>query len=438
MRVQTLLVAMNGEEVGTLYREGNGAMSFQYAATWLQDRDARPISLSLPLRAQRHRGPVVFNFFQNLLPDSDAILTRMQARFQVATTHPFDLLAAIGRDCVGAIQLYPANSQIPPVTTMASTPLTETQIEALLAGYQTAPLGMTDHSDFRISLAGAQEKTALLWVNGQWQQPSGSTATSHILKLPIGRLEHHNIDLRDSCENEWLCLHIATAFGIETAHAELATFGEKKVLVVERFDRRWSQSGQWLMRLPQEDFCQAMGIAPALKYQADGGPGIEASMTLLLGSRLAATDREAFFRVQILFWLLAAIDGHGKNFSLFIEAGSSYRMTPLYDIISAFPLFASGGIQEKKAKMAMALEGKNRQYHFSMIQPRHFISTAEQVGFSSQRAAELMLQMANQTDQVIAEVSAKLPADFPELISQTIFAGLSAQADKIKRALTPA
>jgi len=438
MRVQTLLVAMNGEEVGTLYREGDGAMSFQYAATWLQDRDARPISLSLPLRAQRHRGPVVFNFFQNLLPDSDAILTRMQARFQVATTHPFDLLAAIGRDCVGAIQLYPANSQIPPVTTMTSTRLTETQIEALLAGYQTAPLGMTDHSDFRISLAGAQEKTALLWVNGQWQQPSGSTATSHILKLPIGRLEHHNIDLRDSCENEWLCLQIATAFGIETAQAELATFGEKKVLVVERFDRRWSQSGQWLMRLPQEDFCQAMGIAPALKYQADGGPGIEASMTLLLGSRLAATDRETFFRVQILFWLLAAIDGHGKNFSLFIEAGSSYRMTPLYDIISAFPLFASGGIQEKKAKMAMALEGKNRQYHFSMIQPRHFISTAEQVGFSGQRAVELMLQMADQTDQVITDVSAKLPADFPELISQTIFAGLSAQADKIKRALTPA
>jgi serine/threonine-protein kinase HipA len=438
MRIQTLMVAMNGEEVGTLYREGNGAMSFQYATTWLQDRDARPISLSLPLRAQRHRGPVVFNFFQNLLPDSDAILTRMQARFQVATTHPFDLLTAIGRDCVGAIQLYPANSQIPPITIMTSTPLTETQIEALLTGYQTAPLGMTNHSDFRISLAGAQEKTALLWVNGQWRQPSGSTATSHILKLPIGRLEHHNIDLRDSCENEWLCLQIATAFGIETAHAELATFGEKKVLVVERFDRRWSQSGQWLMRLPQEDFCQAMGIAPALKYQADGGPGIEASMTLLLGSRLAATDRETFFRVQILFWLLAAIDGHGKNFSLFIEAGSSYRMTPLYDIISAFPLFASGGIQEKKAKMAMALEGKNRQYHFSMIQPRHFISTAEQVSFSGKRAVELMLQMAEQTDQVIAEVSAKLPADFPEAISQTVFAGLSAQADKIKRALTPA
>jgi serine/threonine-protein kinase HipA len=434
MRLQSLMVAMNGEEVGTLYRDGDGAMSFQYATSWWQDVDARPISLSLPLRAERHRGAAVFNFFQNLLPDSDAILTRMQTRFQVATTHPFDLLAAIGRDCVGAIQLYPANSQLPAVTAMTATPLTEGQIAALLAGYQTAPLGMTEHSDFRISLAGAQEKTALLWMQGQWQQPVGSTATSHIFKLPIGRLEHHNIDLSDSCENEWLCLKIAKAYGFETANAELATFGDKKVLIVERFDRRWSQNGQWLMRLPQEDFCQAMGIAPALKYQADGGPSITDSMKLLMGSRLASVDRETFFRTQILFWLLAAIDGHGKNFSLFIEAGSSYRLTPIYDVLSAFPLFTAGGIQEKKAKMAMALEGKNRQYHISMIQPRHFISTAEKVGFSVPKTVKLLQQMANQTEEVIAKVTARLPADFPESISEAIFGGLRMQADKIKRA----
>ncbi|MFN6264588.1 MAG: type II toxin-antitoxin system HipA family toxin [Chromatiaceae bacterium] len=435
MRLQSLMVAMNGEEIGTLYRDGDGAMSFQYATSWLQDVDARPISLSLPLRAEHHRGAAVFNFFQNLLPDSDAILTRMQTRFQVTTTHPFDLLAAIGRDCVGAIQLYPANSKLPPVTSMTATPLTESQIAALLAGYQTAPLGMTEHSDFRISLAGAQEKTALLWFRGQWQQPLGSSATSHIFKLPIGRLEHHNIDLSDSCENEWLCLQIAKAFGFETANAELATFGDKKVLIVERFDRRWSQSGQWLMRLPQEDFCQAMGIAPALKYQADGGPGVADSMKLLMGSRLASADRETFFRTQILFWMLAAIDGHGKNFSLFIEAGSSYCLTPIYDVISAFPLFASGGVQEKKTKMAMALEGKNRHYHVSMIQPRHFISTAEKVGFSVPKTIEMMQQMADAAEQVVTRVRANLPAGFPESISNAIFDGLNGQADKIKRAL---
>ena len=188
------------------------------------------------------------------------------------------------------------------------------------------------------------------------------------------------------------------------------------------------------MRLPQEDFCQALGISPALKYQAEGGPGIEDAMSLLLGSRLASQDREQFFKSQVLFWLLAAIDGHCKNFSIYIEAGSSYRMTPLYDVISAHPLFVSGSIQEKKAKMAMALQGKNRHYHYTMIQPRHFISTAAHVGFSVQRAAEIMRDMARNTEHVIRQVASQLPANFPEHISSAIFAGLSQQADKILRA----
>lgn len=434
MRVKTLIVAMNAEIVGTLYRDGDGALSFQYDTAWLSDTEARPISLSLPLRVERHRGPKVFNFFQNLLPDSDAIIARMQARFKVETSHPFDLLASIGRDCIGAIQLYPPLATIPQVTEITATPLADAEIEEILAGYQVSPLGMTEETDFRISLAGAQEKTALLWHQGQWQRPQGSTPTSHIFKLPIGRLIHHNIDLSESCENEWLCLQIAKAFGFDTANAEIKTFGEKKALVVERFDRRWAQNALWLMRLPQEDFCQALGIAPALKYQADGGPGIEDAMSLLLGSRLASQDREQFFKSQVLFWLLAAIDGHGKNFSIYIEAGSSYRMTPLYDVISAHPLFVSGSIQEKKAKIAMALQGKNRHYHYTMIQPRHFISTAAHVGFSVQRAAEIMRDMAGNTKLVIRQVASQLPANFPEHISSAIFAGLSQQAEKILRA----
>lgn len=130
-------------------------------------------------------------------------------------------------------------------------------------------------------------------------------------------------------------------------------------------------------------------------------------MRLLLGSRLATHDREMFFKSQILFWMLAAIDGHGKNFSLFIEAGSSYRMTPFYDVMSAYPLFESGSIQEKKAKMAMALQGKNRQYHFAMIQPCHFISTAGHVGFSKEVAANLMQDMAYRPG--VSTVAARFP-----------------------------
>lgn len=433
MRTQALTVAMNGDIVGTLYRDGSGTMSFQYTPEWLSEPSSRAISLSLPLQHNKIKGPEVFNFFNNLLPDSEVIIARMQARFHVKTAHPFDLLASVGRDCVGAIQLYPPDSDIPTVMETIAEPLNENQIEKLLKDYQIAPLGMAEEADFRISLAGAQEKTALLWYQGQWQRPQGSTPTSHIFKLPIGRIEQNNIDLSESCENEWLCLRIAKAFGIESANAELAVFGQKKVLIVERFDRRWTSNVDWLMRLPQEDFCQALGIAPALKYESHGGPGIADAMGLLLGSRLAAYDREQFFKSQILFWMLAAIDGHGKNFSLFIEPGTSFRMTPLYDVMSAYPIFESGDMQVKKVKMAMALQGKNRHYHFSMIQPRHFISTAEHVGFSPKTAARFMEQMAIQTNDVIAKVTQELPDHFPEQISTAIFRGLASQADRILR-----
>lgn len=432
MKTQTLTVAMNGDVVGTLYRDGSGAMSFQYIPEWLSEPGARAISLSLPLQRSRIRGKEVFNFFSNLLPDSEAIIARMQARFHVETAHPFDLLASVGRDCVGAIQLYPPGSDIPSVMETQAEPLDDYQIEILLDSYQTAPLGMEEGADFRISLAGAQEKTALLWYQARWQRPQGSTPTSHIFKLPIGRIEQNNIDLSESCENEWLCLRIARAFGFPVANAELAVFGQKKVLVVERFDRRWSRDG-WLLRLPQEDFCQALGVAPALKYESHGGPGIADAMKLLLGSRVAMQDREMFFKTQILFWMLAAIDGHGKNFSLFIEPESSFRMTPLYDVMSAFPIFETGGIPFKKAKMAMALQGKNRQYHFSMIQPRHFISTADHVGFSPKAAFDLMQEMAARTEEVITTVTAELPAGFPKQISDAIFNGLSRQAARIIR-----
>jgi len=418
MRAQSLTVAMNGEVVGTLYRDSSGAMSFQYTPGWLSEPGSRAISLSLPLQHGRIRGKQVYNFFSNLLPDSEAILARMQARFQIETAHPFDLLASVGRDCVGAIQLYPPGLDIPSVMEIVAEPLDEQQIESLLKGYQMSPLGMTEEgADFRISLAGAQEKTALLWYRNRWQRPQGSTPTSHIFKLPIGRIEQNNIDLSESCENEWLCMRIAKAFGFPVAHTEMARFGQKKVLVVERFDRRWARSG-WLMRLPQEDFCQALGVSPALKYESHGGPGIADAMKLLLGSRLAA------------------IDGHGKNFSLFIEADSSFRMTPLYDVISAFPLFAGGGIQARKAKMAMALQGKNRQYHFAMIQPRHFISTAAHAGYSPELAERAMQEMANRTEEVIAQVTSELPVDFPPPIREAIFSGLASQAARILRGTT--
>lgn len=430
--MNSLIVALNGIQVGQLQLESSGAMAFQYSTDWLDRSGARGISLSLPLSAQRYRGALVYNFFDNLLPDSDAIRGRMQARLKIPTSHPFDLLSRIGRDCVGAIQLYPSDSTVPAINAVKADPLNEGDVATILKNHQSSPLGMTDKDAFRISLAGAQEKTALLWFKKQWHRPFGTTPTSHILKLPIGFIGQSNIDLRESAENEWLCLEIARAYGLPVAHSEIGHFGTEKALIVERFDRRWSKDQTWLMRLPQEDFCQALGVAPALKYESDGGPGIRESMQLLLGSQQAGQDRDNFFRAQILFWLLAAIDGHGKNYSLFLESGSAFRMAPLYDVLSAYPLMAQDSIPAEKVKMAMSVKGRNRHYHWARIQPRHFVSTAQQVGFSGEKAKALMDEMAQKTEAVIVHIHSTLPRDFPNHISQPILEGLRERAKKLR------
>ncbi|WP_305403940.1 type II toxin-antitoxin system HipA family toxin [Photobacterium leiognathi] len=431
--MDVLTVAMNGILVGSLTKASSGAISFQYDPSWLSRPGARAISLSMPLRHDAYHGDIPYNFFDNLLPDNEEIRSRIQSRFQAATKRPFDLLSKIGSDCVGAIQLYPPQHSLQDVRQIQAEPLTESRMAQVLRGYQSdAPLGMLDDmDDFRISIAGAQEKTGLLWYQNQWHLPLGSTPTSHILKLPIGILPHKNIDLSDSCENEWLCLKIAAAFGFEVNDANIIYVEDIKALALTRFDRRWSQDGSWLMRLPQEDMCQALGVAPALKYESDGGPNIASIMQFLLGSRTSTQDREVFFKAQILFWLLAAIDGHGKNFSLFLEPESRYSMTPLYDIISAYPLMDSNSIPKQKAKMAMALTGTKKYYKWQTIQPRHFLSTAKAVGFSTQRANELMSEMKNQAPSVIEKVRQQLPNDFPTDISESIFNGVLKQAGRL-------
>lgn len=428
---RSLAVLMNGLLVGRLEKTIAGNLRFAYEQKWLNTLGARPISLSLPLIAEQFSGDVVYNFFDNLLPDNPQIRSRIQARFHVSTNQPFDLLASIGKDCVGAIQIL-SNELIDSSRQMTFCSLSEKEIASILRNTQSYPLGMSDKADeFRISIAGAQEKTALFYWQGKWNSPLGTTPTTHIFKLPIGYIQHQQMDLSDSCENEWLCSQIAGAFGLPVAKCEIQYFEDLKALVVERFDRKISSDGNWLMRLPQEDTCQALGISPNLKYQAHGGPGIESIMRLLLGSADAVKDRDVFFSSQVLFWLLAAIDGHAKNFSLHIEAGGRYRLTPLYDIMSAYPLLAKKQLQERKIKMAMALRGKNNHYHWYGMQRRHFLETAKIVNYSVQKAEQVLEEMLEKVERVIEQVSDKLPSKFPSKIYQPIFSGMRAAKRKL-------
>jgi len=139
------------------------------------------------------------------------------------------------------------------------------------------------------------------------------------------------------------------------------------------------------MRLPQEDFCQVLNKPSGLKYQADGGPSIKDIMNVLLGSDQSKQDRMTFMKSQVLFWLLAASDGHAKNFSIFINPRGGYQLTPMYDIMSIYPVMGGKGLNKREIKMAMKLDSPTTAkgtYLWERIFPRHFIATAKACGFN--------------------------------------------------------
>ncbi len=440
-----LNVWMNGALVGTWTTLRTGTPAFRYDSTWVRAPEARALSLSLPITADlEHRGEIVTHYFDNLLPDHADIRRRLRMRFRARSTEPFDLLAAIGRDCVGAVQLLPPDAEPQGWNRVHSEPLTDDAIERLLGAVTSdVPLGAEadDAEAFRISIAGAQEKTALLKIGDRWHRPHGATPTTHILKLPLGLVGNLRADMTDSVENEWLCAQLMGELGFPVAETTMQRFGAQKVLVVRRFDRRWqgidrgaeSQPGfkpprrSWIARLPQEDFCQALGIPPHRKYEADGGPGIRACLQVLNNSANASADRTTFALAQLAFWLLAATDGHAKNFSLHHHRGGSFSLTPLYDVLSAWPIIGNGASQipYEKAKLAMALRARNAHYRLKDIQLRHWQRLAASCGPGSW---ERMVELVQAVEGALQRVEKRLPKGFPQRTWEAIAAGMWRQS----------
>ncbi|WP_273772515.1 type II toxin-antitoxin system HipA family toxin [Brucella intermedia] len=412
-----LNVFLNGRLVGTLRRESTGAIDFQYAGDWLAWENSFPVSLSLPLREDRYIGAPVINVFDNLLPDSDAIRKRVAERVGAGGMDAYNLLAALGHDCVGALQFLPDSINPGKTGTTDGNPLSDDEISAIVNNLASAPLGLSKDQDFRISIAGAQEKTALLRKNGQWFKPNGTTATTHILKPQIGQLPN-GIDLSNSVENEHFCSKLMAALGVPTAQTEIADFGEKRTLIVERFDRLWTKDGR-LLRVPQEDICQALSVPPSRKYQSDGGPGMRDIIELLKGSDTPDDDIATFMRACIIFWMLGATDGHAKNFSLTLGPGGRFRLTPLYDILTAQPSLDCGQIQQREFKLAMSV-GINRHYLVDSIMPRHFLQTAEQAGVGTSLIRALCEDIAATALEKTDAVIATLPSTFPDQLVASV------------------
>jgi serine/threonine-protein kinase HipA len=448
----SLIVWMNGERVGewgTL--RGGRTPFFRYEASWARSPHGRALSLSLPVTADREvRGSAVEYYFDNLLPDNAAIRSRIRARFKTRSVDAFDLLTAIGRDCVGAVQLLPPKEDPAGWNRVDARPLTEGEVEKALRDVTlVTPLGRTEQEEFRISLAGAQEKTALLHMAGAWFRPRHATPTTHILKLPLGIIGGFRGDFSDSVENEWLCAQFFRELGLAVADAAIAQFGEQRALVVTRFDRRWigvdpsevqkkrfkPSKRTWIARLPQEDLCQAMGLPHTLRYEADGGPSIRDALGLLANSEHPARDQTTFVLAQLAFWLLAATDGHGKNFSLYQQAGGAYGLTPFYDVLSAWPIIghAKNQLAIEKAKLAMALRGRRAHYRLNEITARHWHEVA---GLS--RVHDLWNRMQafiESAPAALERVEKRLPRVFPERVYATIRDGVRAQARRFAQTI---
>ncbi len=423
-----LSVFQNGEIVGYLSKQPSGAVEFIYADEWLSNERAYPVSLSLPLREDAYKGAPVLAVFENLLPDSEALRSRVAEKVSADGTDTYSLLTQIGRDCVGALQFFPENAEatFSDLTSIEGEAISNEEIETLLKNLARTPLGLDREHDFRISVAGAQEKTALLFYDGQWFKPTGTTPTTHIFKTQIGQLD--GIDLSNSVENEFYGLAAMRAFGLPVNNAEIKTFGKTKSLVIERFDRKWTED-RTLLRLPQEDCCQALSIPPSRKYQSDDRPISEKQpsmveiLNLLKGSETPEEDQKAFLKAQIIFWLIGATDGHGKNFSIYLGQGGRFTLTPFYDVLTAQPYLDELQLRNKEMKMAMSV-GQNNNYRLDIIQGRHFIQTAQKANIPEYIAQEALEEIKETTDQAISIIEETLPSDFPAEIHDSVMRGL--------------
>lgn len=331
---RVLRVFLDGTSAGTVTQSNQGNLSFSYDDAYTDQAEPTPLSLSLPLLSNRHRDKAVRSYLEGLLPDSEGARQRWGREYGVSPNNPFALLAHVGRDAAGAVQILPPDDDPSDARTRTGDIqwLTDTDLADLvqdLAAHQTD----WDPGRFggRWSLAGAQPKVALFRdaETGRFGIPRDSTPTTVVVKPAVAGYTRRHV-------NEVLCLRAAREAGLLTATSEVVQIGDNQVLISTRYDRRHDEAG-W-HRVHQEDMCQALSVHPSLKYQSDGGPGVGDIADLL--DRLPVEDRgvnaERFFKALVFNVLIGGTDAHAKNYSL-VLIGSRAQVSPLYDVASAAP-----------------------------------------------------------------------------------------------------
>jgi serine/threonine-protein kinase HipA len=351
--MQELIALLGNVEVGRILRAQTGKLTFRYDDNWRALATAYPLSLSMPLAAPEHKHELINSFLWGLLPDNEKILEDWAKKYHVSARNAFGLISHVGEDCAGAVQFVrpERHEEMKRESTAAEVEwLSEEDIAQRLRNLRR------DHSAWRtpadtgqFSLAGAQPKTALLLENGRWGIPSGRMPTTHIVKPPTGEWDGH-------AENEHFCLELASRLGMAAARTTVRQFAGEVAIVIERYDRL--PVAQSILRVHQEDLCQALGLPPTSKYQSDGGPGVREIVDVLRNfSDRPQEDINGFLDAIAFNWLIAGTDAHAKNYSVLIGSSSTVRLAPLYDVASILPY---EGIVPQKIRLAMKLGGTYR------------------------------------------------------------------------------
>lgn len=421
---EILQVWYRERKVGVLKKHVDSSITFKYDDEWVEDGIA--ISLSLPLVNKEYIGSEVSSFFDNLLPENDRLRKLIAKKFRAHSDNAYDLLSTIGRDCVGALTFLPYGDEVNFQNQLQLSSINDDEIAQKIHGLSTVtPLGMGDEDDFRLSIAGAQEKMALFKKDGKWYVPHGVTPTTHIFKLPMERLLD-GTSFSDSVDNEWVSLKICEKLGLEVAKAEIEKFADKRVLVVERFDRVWAkdESGKdILLRKFQEDLCQSLGIPAHLKYQVDGGPGVYSIMDFLRASTFSSVDRKKFMTSMLIFDLLAAPDGHAKNFSIFLDP-YGFELSPIYDVMSGH--FLSKDPNNSNIKLAMSA-GDSKHYRLKKIRLKHWYESAKKSRFSF-RDMDAIVESLKESVVKLNFSSSELPNDLNDRSLNIILEGIKKRA----------
>lgn len=398
-----LAVWLNGVRVAVIDQE-RSRLRLEYTEDAL---DQHPLgtpllSLSLALRRERYTHGVVRPFLDGLLPEGEA--RQAVARdFSVGTDDTYGLIRALGRDCAGALVIQPVDeASPPPPTTLTAERLSDAEIADLIANLRSAPLGAGGR--VRISLAGVQEKVLLTRMpDGAWGRPVDGTPSTHILKPEIDRFP-------ETVENEAFCMRVAKHLGLPVANVETTSVAERKLIVVERYDRVVHPDGS-VERLHQEDLCQAFGALPDRKYEEDGGPSLQ-RIAGILQAAAAPDSLEVLLRAVTLNVLIGNGDAHAKNFSLLHEPSGALRLTPLYDLLST--LFYGDD------QLAMYVDNVHRT---NRVTADRIVNEAARWGLSKRRAAEVVADVLDRLSDAVTAAAAEtpgLPNEIPALVDSQL------------------